>query len=242
MKPGLLDAAGKVLLISGAEGGVGRAILSFWLAAGGRAVGLDRTVGPLRRGCDSIVCDATDEAEVQAAVAETVSRHGRIDAFVHAAGIVGGGALEQTTLGDWNRVIEANLTSAFLLTRALHGPLSQSHGSVVLIGSTNGLNGGSALSGAAYASAKAAIGNLGRHLAKAWAPHVRVNVIAPGPVRTPMLDRLSDDELNALRSAMLTGELIEPDEVAAAVAYLLSDHARSITGTTLNLSGGLVLD
>ncbi|MET4683338.1 SDR family NAD(P)-dependent oxidoreductase [Brevundimonas faecalis] len=238
----LLDAAGRVLLLSGAWGGVGRAVMARWLAAGGTVVALDRASSPALDGVTVLTCDVTDEAAVETAVIQALEAHGRIDAFVHAAGIVGGGPLEDMALSDWRAVMDANLTSAFLLTRALHAPLHASKGAVVLLGSTNGANGGSALSGAAYAAAKAGVANLGRHLAKAWSPQVRVNVVAPGPVCTPMLDRLSPEALRDLKASLLTGELIEADEVAAAVAFLLSDHARSITGTTLNLSGGLILD
>lgn len=241
MSQALLDASGKVLLLSGAWGGVGRAILTRYVASGGTVVALDRSPGLDTPGVMSLTCDVTREDEVEAAVAQTISRHGHIDAFVHAAGVVGAGDLQSTALPDWQAVMDANLTSAFLLCRALHPSLEASNGAVVLLGSTNGANGGSALSGAAYATAKAGLSNLGRHLAKAWSPRIRVNVVAPGPVRTPMLDRLSPDQMQALKNIMLTGELIEADEVAAAVAFLLSDHARSITGTTLNLSGGLVL-
>lgn len=241
MSQALLDASGKVLLLSGAWGGVGRAILSRYVASGGAVVALDRTPGPETAGVFSVTCDVACEDAVEAAVAQAIARHGRIDAFVHAAGVVGAGDLHTTALTDWQAVMDANLTSAFLLARALYPSLETSRGAVVLLGSTNGANGGSALSGAAYATAKAGIANLGRHLAKAWSPTVRVNVVAPGPVRTPMLDRLSPEQRQALKDTMLTGELIEADEVAAAVAFLLSGHARSITGTTLNLSGGLVL-
>src|SRR5690606_38167773 len=139
---------------------------------------------------------------------------GRIDALVHAAGAVGAGPLADTALTDWERVIDANLTSAFLVARAGRDALDRSGGAMVLLGSSNGCNGGSALSGAAYAAAKAAIANLGRYLAKEWAPRVRVNTVAPGPVRTPMLERLSKDQIAALEQAMPTGRLIEPDEVA----------------------------
>lgn len=241
MSQALLDASGKVLLLSGAWGGVGRAILTRYVASGGAVVALDCSPGPDTPDVLSLTCDVTCEDAVEAAVAQAISRLGRIDAFVHAAGVVGTGPLQSTALPDWQAVMDANLTSAFLLARALHPTLEASNGAVVLLGSTNGANGGSALSGAAYATAKAGISNLGRHLAKTWSPRVRVNVVAPGPVRTPMLNRLSPDQMQALKDTMLTGELIEADEVAAAVAFLLSDHARSITGTTLNLSGGLVL-
>jgi 3-oxoacyl-[acyl-carrier protein] reductase len=235
--PTLLDASGRVLLLTGAGGGIGRAVDALFRAAGGQVVGLD-----LSPGTDVVACDVGDEAQVEAAVGQVMARHGRIDAVVHAAGIVGAGPLVETRLEDWRRVIDANLTSAFLIARATAGPLRDSRGGLVLLGSTNGRNGGGALSGAAYAASKAALHNLARYLAKEWAPHVRVNAIAPGPVRTAMLDRLGEEGQAALAASMPTGALIEAEEIAAAIAFLLSDHARSVTGTVMNISGGLVLD
>lgn len=238
----LLDATGKVLLLSGAQGGVGRAIAARYVASGGTVFAIDRVAGSPSEGITPCVCDITREDEVQTAVQQALETYGRIDAVVHAAGIVGKGQLQDTRLEDWQAVMDANLTSAFLVSRATYAALKARRGALVFLGSTNGANGGSHLSGAAYASAKAAISNLGRHLAKQWAPEIRVNVVAPGPVATPMLDRLDDADMARLKQSLLTGELIEADEVAAAVAFLISDHARSITGTTLNLSGGLVLN
>lgn len=241
MTQSLLDATDKVLLLSGAWGGVGQAILTRYVASGGAVIALDRAAGFSGDRITSMACDVTCENQIQAAIQFALETYGRIDAVVHAAGIVGAGEVQDTALEDWQRVLDTNLTSAFLMARASHAALKSSKGSMVLLGSTNGSNGGSHLSGAAYASAKAGIANLGRHLAKAWSPDIRVNVVAPGPVATPMLDRLGEDSMAALKASLLTGELIQPDEVAASVAFLLSDHARSITGTTLNLSAGLVL-
>ncbi|MEZ6022142.1 MAG: SDR family oxidoreductase [Hyphomonadaceae bacterium] len=238
----LLDASGRVLLLSGAAGGIGSALAERYLAAGGKVAALDRAPPPQRDGVLSIACDVTDAAAVNAAVAQTLKQFGRIDALVHAAGVVGAGPLADTPSDDWQSVLDANLTSAFLLTRAAHAALKDANGAVVFLGSTNGLNGGSALSGAAYASAKAGLANLARYLAKEWAPHVRAATLAAGPVETPMLARLDAATLRALQAQMLTRRLIEADEAAACIAFLLSDHARSITGATLNLSGGLVLD
>lgn len=238
----LLNAAGRVLLLSGASGGIGRKISELYIAAGGKVAALDLTPPAETAELFPIACDATDEAALNQAVADAIGRFGRIDALVHAAGIVGKGALADMALEDWRRVMDANLTSAFLIARAAYPHLRKAKGAAVFLGSTNGRNGGSHLSGAAYASAKAAIANLTRYLAKEWAPDVRVNVVAPGPVRTPMLDRLPQAELDALKSLMLTGDLIEAEDVAASIAFLLSEHARSITGACLNLSGGMVLD
>jgi NAD(P)-dependent dehydrogenase (short-subunit alcohol dehydrogenase family) len=238
----LLNVDGRVLFVSGAAGGIGRALQDLYLAAGGRVAAFDRAAAPAHERVFALAGDAADETDVTHAVRAALDQYGRIDAFVHAAGVVGPGALAEIAPADWRSVIDANLTSAFLFSRALGPALRESRGAVVFFGSVNGVHGGSAVSGPAYAAAKAGLANLGRYLAKEWAPDVRVNTVIAGPVNTPMLDRLSPETLAAVRKAMLTGALIEPEEAAAAAAFLLSDHARSITGASLNLSGGLVLD
>lgn len=238
----LLNAEGRVLFLSGATGGIGRAVQDQYLAAGGRIAAFDLAASHAREGVFSIEGDAAREQDAARAVHEALVQYGRIDAFVHAAGIVGPGKLGDITPDGWRAVMEANLTSAFLLCQALSAALKESGGAAVFFGSVNGAHGGSGVSGPAYAAAKAGLANFGRYLAKEWAPHVRVNTIVAGPVRTPMLDRLSEDTLRAATSAMLTRAMIEPAEAGATAAFLLSDHARSITGASINLSGGLLLD
>ena len=241
----LFDAAGRVMVLTGASGGIGRTILEHHLEAGGSVAGLDFCAASpaVADHLEWIACDVTDEDMIAQAIAQTVQRFGRIDAVVHAAGAVGQGPLASVAKADWDRLIAVNLTSAFLIAKHAQPHLAASRGALVLFSSTNGRNGGSHLSGPAYAAAKAGVLNLNRYLAKEWAPlGVRVNAVAPGPVRTPMLDRLGEDGIAALARSMPTGALTEPEEIAAAVAFLISPHARSMTGTVLNPSGGLVLD
>jgi NAD(P)-dependent dehydrogenase (short-subunit alcohol dehydrogenase family) len=114
---------------------------------------------------------------------------------------------------------------------------------MVLMSSSNAVNGGSAVSGAAYAVAKAGLLNLSRYLAKEWAPDlIRVNCIAPGPVATPMLDRLDAAAHAALIAAIPLKRYAEAAEIAAVTGFLCSAHAASMTGAVINVSGGLVLD
>lgn len=233
----LLDASGKVALVAGSAGGIGRAVVGALADAGASVLGFDRAPGA------AMVGDAANEADVARAVAATLERHGRLDFVVNAVGITGAGPLAATAPADWQRVRDVNLDSAYLLARAAHPHLQRAHGAVVLFSSTNGRNGGSALSGAAYAVAKAGIINLTRYLAKEWAADgIRVNCVAPGPVATPMLDRFSAAEREALRQSIPLKRIATPEEIAATVAFLLSPHAATMTGTCLNVSGGLVLD
>jgi NAD(P)-dependent dehydrogenase (short-subunit alcohol dehydrogenase family) len=160
------------------------------------------------------------------------------------AGAAGAGPLAAVSLADWRRLIDVNLTSAFLLAKAAYASLAASQGSLTLTSSTNGLNGGSSLSGPAYAVAKAGLINLTRYLAKEWAPErIRVNCLAPGPIDTPMVTgRFSAQVLDQLRHNVPLGRLGAPQDVAHAIDYLTSPAAGFVTGTVMNLSGGMVLD
>src|SRR5690606_32760095 len=162
--------------------------------------------------------------------------------LIHAAGVVGKGPLHDVTLADWYHVMDANLTSAFLLSRELADSLQQTSGAAVFISSINGVHGGTPMSGPAYAAAKAVPIHLARYLAKEWAPRrVRVNTITCGSVDTPMLNRLDQQQLDALIAQIPLQRSAQPAEIAAAIAYLCSDHAGFITGASLNISGGRVM-
>lgn len=235
--------------MTGAAGGIGRATTTRLAQDGFRVLATDLDVQIPAPGADDMhiawhACDVTDETAVAAAAATCRARFGRLDAVVHLAGRVGAGRLVETALEDWRSVIDVNLTSAFLVARAAHPILrATGAGTLVLVSSTNGLNGGSALSGPAYAAAKAGIVNLTRYLAREWSEDgIRVNCIAPGPVDTPMLARLEADTVAALVAATPAGRLASAGDVAGVIAYLCSADAAFLTGTVHNVSGGMVLD
>lgn len=243
-KPTLLDAAGKVAFVTGATGGIGKACVEMFLAAGASVVATGRrAVENNDPKVLKLALEVTDEAQVAEAMAQTKARFGAIDYVVHMAGMVGKGRINEMPLQDWHTVVDTNLTSAFLLLKHSYALLRKPGASVVLCGSSNGANGGSYLSGAAYASSKAALVNLTRYTAKEWAPDgIRVNILSPGPVDTPMLDRLSDTQHDGLKAQLPLGRYATADECAGGVMFLCSTHAHSMTGTNMNISSGLVLD
>lgn len=237
----------RVALVTGAAGGIGRAAVAALMREGFAVAAVDLALADLPCAFDApfeaISADVTDEAAVAGAVERCVQRFGGIDCVVHLAGTVGKGPLTEVSVTDWRRLLEVNLTSAFLLARAAHPHLRERRGTLLLVSSTNGLNGGSALSGPAYAVAKAGVLNLVRYLAKEWgAEGIRVNAVAPGPVDTPMLARLPEATREALRQSIPLGRLASADDVAGIVAFLCSPQAAYLTGAVLNVSGGLVLD
>lgn len=244
--PALIDGAGRVALVTGAAGGIGRAAVDLFRSAGAQVVALDLDRARLPEASGTVLplaMDATDETSMRSAMHRAMERFGRLDFVVGAAGAAGSGRLTDTSLADWKRLMDVNLTSAFLLARECHPHLTRPGGALVMVSSTNGRNGGSALSGAAYAVAKAGIINLARYLAREWAPEgLRVNTIAPGPVATPMLERFSAEQHAMLKEAVPLKRYAEAAEIAAAIGYLCSAHAATMTGVCINVSGGLVLD
>jgi NAD(P)-dependent dehydrogenase (short-subunit alcohol dehydrogenase family) len=240
-------SVGEVALVTGAAGGIGKATVSLLRARGMRVAAADLRLADLP--CTdpallSCALDVTDEAAVQRVVNRVLAEMGRIDHVVHLAGQTGAGPLTKVDRRDWDRLLAVNLTSAFLLAKAVAAALAAVQGTLTLTASTNALNGGNALSGPAYAVAKAGIINLMRYLAKEWAPQgVRVNALAPGPIATPMVtDKFTVEQQQAIKANVLLKRFGHAEEVAAAIGYLTSREAKYVTGTVMNVSGGVVLD
>lgn len=240
--PALDDFSGRRALIAGAAGGIGAATVCAFAEAGVDVIAVDRKPFEADTGIDCRTCDVTSEADVADLMAQSDQDGAGLDILVNAAGLARTSVLAETSLDDWRDGIDVNLTSCFLLARAAYPLLAKQHGAVVFCGSSNGVNGGSRLSGAAYAAAKAGVHNLVRYLAKEWADDgIRVNAVAPGPVDTKMVHRLGDETRADLRQRIPLKREGTPDEIAANIVFLCSRHAAWQTGTIVNISGGLVL-
>lgn len=235
-----------VVLVTGAAGGIGRAVVARLHERRFKVVATDAALAdlPCAGPVTAFPLDVTDDAAVRAAVARVMAHLGRLDHVVHLAGRAAQGAFDTVSRAEWDAQLAVNLGSAFTLAQAVHPHLAAARGSLVFTASTNAFNGGSALSGPAYAVAKAGIVNLMRHLAREWAPQrIRVNCLAPGPIDTPMTrGRFPPEVMEQLRAAVPFGMIGAPEHVAHAVDYLLHPDAAFVTGTVLNISGGLVID
>ena len=235
---------GKVALVSGAEGGIGGATVARLATEGATvwAAVLPGLKGPA--GHPTVELDVTVEEHWTAALDTVVGTSGRIDVLVNSAGILGIGRAEDTSLEQWRRVLDVNLTGVFLGCRATVGHMRRGDGgSIVNLSSFAGLRG--LVGMVSYATSKGGVVTLTQSLAKDHAADgIRVNAVCPGSVDTPMLAAvLADaDDPEARLERSVEGYLIErlarPEEIAATIAYLASDDASFVTGQAIPVDGG----
>jgi NAD(P)-dependent dehydrogenase (short-subunit alcohol dehydrogenase family) len=236
------DLGGKIVLITGAAGAVGSAMVTAVTAAGGTAIASDLKAG---NGVD-IALDVTNEADWQRAAGDIERRFGRLDGLVNAAGIVVLGNVETLDFAAWRRVLSVNLDGAFLACKFAMPLLRKNGGSIVNLSSVSGLVGGHNL--AAYSASKGGLSLLSKSVALYGArlkPPVRCNAVCPAFLKGPMVDytvKAASDPQTALQKmakAIPLQRLGRPAEVAALCLYLLSDDSSFITGADLPIDGGL---
>jgi len=238
---------GRTALITGAASGIGLAIAAHYVAAGARVVLADRSrhVTDASReigGVDGLVLDATDEVAVADTVAAAGSLLGRIDILVTSHGILTQSPLVDMPLEQWQETLSVDLTSVFLLNRAvLPGMLDQSGGRIVNVASQLGIKGGASL--AHYAAAKAGVIAMTKSLAlEVSSRGVLVNAIAPGPIETPLLGGIDDDWKRAKRTELPLGRFGTADEVAPTAVLLASDPGGNLfVGQVLGPNSGDVM-
>ena len=239
---------GKVALVTGASSGIGAAIAQALHAqgvhvilSGRREAELIAVAGALDGRTRVAVADLADPAAPAALIEGVEATEGRLDILVNNAGLTRDRLALRMEDADWNAVLEVDLNAPFRLARAaLRGMMKRRSGRIISIASIVGVMGNAGQSN--YAAAKAGLIGMSKSLAQEVAPrHVTVNVVAPGFIETPMTNKLNDAQKAALLGRIPLGKIGGPADVAAAVAYLASDEAAWVTGTTLHVNGGMAM-
>jgi NAD(P)-dependent dehydrogenase (short-subunit alcohol dehydrogenase family) len=240
---------GKVVFITGAASGIGRAAALAFAAEGARVAMLDRSADALKEvqaavedaGSEAlgIACDVSSAEQVEAAVKQVVDRFGRIDVAFNNAGVENKAApVHEIELAEWDRILGINLRGTFLcMKHEMAQMVKQGGGVVVNTSSGAGIRG--VAGGAAYAASKHAIIGLTRSAALDYASqNIRVNAVLPGNIETPMMDRFTGGDIQKAIDLEPVGRLGRPEEVAEAVLWMASDLGGFVTGAATVIDGG----
>lgn len=245
-----MSFAGRVVLITGANRGIGMAVAGTFARAGADLGVVDLDVAALegRRaewtgdGRKVLVFqgDVTDAERIAAIVREVDATFGRIDVLVNNAGIVKRTPIEELSEAEWDRDLDVNLKSVFLVSRAVIPIMKrQRYGRIISMGSLAGKTGGTPGTPANYAASKAGVLTFTRVLAKELGPFgITANTIAPGSVDTGLVKR-TPEQLAELLKTIPVGRLGRPEDVAHAILFLASEEAEYITGVSLDVNGGM---
>ncbi len=245
----MFDLTGKTALVTGASGGIGRAIAAALhgqgatlVISGTRRDALDGVAGDLGERVSVVACDLADAAAVEGLVPAAEAAAGApVDILVNNAGITRDNLFMRMRDEEWDQVIAVNLTTGFRLARAcLKGMMRRRYGRIIAVTSVVGTTGNAGQ--ANYAASKAGTVGLTKSLAmEAATRNVTANCIAPGFIETPMTDVLNDKQKTAILGAVPMGRLGQPSDVAACAVFLASAEAAYVTGQTLHVNGGMAM-
>tara|TARA_A100001037_G_scaffold87544_1_gene79458 strand:- start:284 stop:988 length:705 start_codon:yes stop_codon:yes gene_type:complete len=228
-----------VALVTGANRGIGLAIAERLLEEGYAVAAAYRSNPPDNPDLFPVKCDVTSQAQIDQAFDEIERDLGTVEVLIANAGITKDNLLPRMSEDDFTDVLNSNLTSGYRLTkRAIKPMMKQRKGRIIFISSVVGTTGQAGQ--ANYAASKAGLVGLARSIAKEFASrNITANVIAPGPVKTDMIDELTEQQRENILAAVPLGRFAEPEEVAAMAAFLASDQAGFITGAIIPVDGGI---
>ena len=240
---------GKIALVTGASRGIGKAIATQLAQQGATVIGTATSENGAQAisdylsefGGKGFALNVTDKESVDSTIKAINEAHGGIDILVNNAGITRDNLLMRMKNDEWQDIIDTNLTSIFTLSKAvLRGMMKKRFGRIVNIGSVVGSAGNAGQ--ANYAAAKAGVIGFSKSMAREVASRgITINVVAPGFIDTDMTKALTDDQKEAIFKDIPANRLGEPDEIAATVAFLVSDGAAYITGETIHVNGGMYM-
>lgn len=243
---------GQVAVVTGGSRGIGAAVCARLGELGAMvivnysasAAGAEKVVSTITTAggkAEALQFDVSNSEAVDKAFAQILDRHGRVDVLVNNAGVAIDGLLVRTKDQDWTRTIDINLSGAFYCARAVAKPMMKARrGRIINLSSVIGLMGNAGQ--AAYSASKAGIFGLTKSLAKELASrNVTVNAIAPGYIDTDMTASLTDDLKKSVMDSIPLNRIGTPDDIAGVVAFLSSKDAEYITGTVINVTGGMYM-
>lgn len=248
------ELTGETAIVTGGSRGIGRALAEALAEAGANVVVANRNGRAGREAAEAIAretgvethavpVDVTDEDEVAAMAEETLETFGSIDVLVNNAGIARTAPAQEMSLETWNEVLETNLTGVFLCAKHAGGAMiDDGGGTIVNMASMSAFVANYPQEEVVYHASKGGVVAFTRQLASEWARHdVRVNAIAPGYIRTEMIDELlaeNPDMEAAWLSEMLVDEMAPPEDLGGTVVYMASDASSYMTGETVVVDGG----
>lgn len=239
---------GKVVLVTGASRGIGRAIAETFVARGAKVIGtatsesgaeaISSYLGASGKG---FALNVVDAQSIDSVLASIRAEFGEIDILVNNAGITRDNLLMRMKDDEWQDILNTNLTSVFRLSKAvMRAMMKKRFGRIITIGSVVGTMGNAGQ--ANYAAAKAGLIGFSKSLAREVASRgITVNVVAPGFIETDMTRALTDDQRAGILSSVPANRLGDAKEIASAVAFLASNEAGYITGETLHVNGGMYM-
>jgi len=248
-----MNLVNKVAIVTGAGRGIGKAIAIALAREGANIIAIDvdiqtaekvaKEIKSLDRQAWAIQVDVSDSKEVNRMVQLVLKKFKRVDILVNNAAIIRRGSIEDLKEDDWDRVIDVNLKGAFNCMKAVVRIMKkQRYGKIINISSIAGKMGDLA-SAPCYGASKAGMTCLAKSLARELAPYnINVNVVAPHAIKTDMSKEWSEEKRKNIIANIPLGRMGEPEDIAEAVVFLVSDKAKFITGEVLDVNGGCLMD